>query len=77
MDKLKECVINKDIDGILMILMNINNIDCDYQELYKLLSEFYDKEKEISNVVFNLDVLKNEKLKKKKSCESGYFQYKY
>lgn len=77
MDKFKECIKNNDIDGILMLLMDINNIDCDYNELDDLLTNFYEKEKEISNVVFNLSTLKDEKWKKKKSCESGYFQYKY
>jgi len=56
--------------------MDIDNLVIN-KDLIDLLNSFYEKEKEISNVVLSLNTLKNEKCMKRKSKESGYFEYKY
>ncbi|WUR02151.1 uncharacterized protein VNE69_01090 [Vairimorpha necatrix] len=73
---LEKLLKSRDIDKLLDFL--IKSEDLDYNdELVDLLSNFYNKEKDISNIVLYLNTLKNEKSKKKKSKESGYFLYNY
>lgn len=74
--KISESLNKKDIDGLLTFLMDIDNLVIN-KDLIDLLNSFYEKEKEVSNVVLSLNTLKNEKCMKRKSKESGYFEYKY
>ncbi|KAF5141521.1 hypothetical protein G9O61_00g002600, partial [Vairimorpha ceranae] len=64
--KISESLNKKDIDGLLTFLMDIDNLVIN-KDLIDLLNSFYEKEKEISNVVLSLNTLKNEKCMKRKS----------
>lgn len=77
MDKIKDSISKKDIDSLLCILLDINNINCDYNELLDILDKFYKKEVDVSNVVFNLNLWRNGKEMKRRTPGSGFFLYEY